>query len=82
MTSNSIQPDELLAWLSASCQRQDLPLLINDPATISLINDPATISKVAVLLGVRTPAPSRHSKRLPKTPNAPTIDPTTQSMAA
>ncbi len=47
MTSNPIQPDELLAWLSASCQRQDLPLLINDPATVS---------KVAVLLGVRTTA--------------------------
>jgi thiamine monophosphate synthase len=73
MTSTPLHPAELLAWLSASCQRQDLPLIINDPATIS---------QVAVLLGVHTRAPSKHPKRHPPTHNAPRIDTTTHPMAA
>jgi len=73
MTSSPIHPDELLAWLSASCQQQDLPVVINDRATIS---------QVAVLLGVHAPAPSKHPKRYPSTHNAPRIDTTTHPMAA
>lgn len=71
MTGTSIHPAELLTRLSASCRRQDLPLVINDPATIS---------QVAVPLGVR--APSKHPKPYPQTHNTATIDTTTQPMAA
>lgn len=73
MTSIPIHSAELLAWLCASCQQQELPLVISDRATIS---------QVAVLLGVRTPAPSKHPKRHPPIHNAPRIDATTHPMAA